>query len=49
MLLACFCSTKAQLIRVDSESGELKWDQAVGRDTFENEVCLLVSQHTAWL
>ena len=32
------CSTRAQLVRIDAESGELKWDQAVGRDTFENEV-----------
>uniref|UniRef100_A0A383VGT2 WW domain-containing protein n=1 Tax=Tetradesmus obliquus TaxID=3088 RepID=A0A383VGT2_TETOB len=30
-------SFKAQLIRVDPESGVLKWDQAVGRDTFDNE------------
>lgn len=29
---------RAQLIRIDYESGELKWDQAVGRDSFENEV-----------
>lgn len=25
-------------MRIDSISGELKWDQAVGRDTFESEV-----------
>ncbi|KAF6264364.1 hypothetical protein COO60DRAFT_1698391 [Scenedesmus sp. NREL 46B-D3] len=30
-------SSKAQLIRIDPESGVLKWDQAVGRDTFDNE------------
>jgi hypothetical protein len=47
MLLACCYSTRAQLIRVDPESGELKWDQAVGRDSFENEVCLLaLSAHS---
>ncbi|KAF8060490.1 SAC9 [Scenedesmus sp. PABB004] len=30
-------SPRAQLIRIDPESGVLKWDQAVGRDTFANE------------
>lgn len=32
------CSCRAQLVRIDAESGLLRWDQAVGRDTFENEV-----------
>jgi hypothetical protein len=33
------CSPKAQLIRVDPSSGSLTWDETVGRDTFDDEVC----------
>jgi len=37
-MAVCTCSNKAQLIRIDPASGQLKWDQSIGRDTFASEV-----------